>query len=299
MSKINTYTTKISSKTISFLKEILIQKSFQFKELPHGFFEARHPEKKVVVKAYRSEKVLIQGKGTEEFVRYILEPEVLKTFSLGYQGNEFEPKIGMDEAGKGDFFGPLVTACVEVDQKSAAILKKEGVRDSKALSDRAIHSLAIAVKKHCGHQVLCLMPEKYNDLYARFKNLNHLLAWSHAACLQNLLEKGVSVKKALLDQFSKQNLTEYYLKKKGIDFPLHQKTKAESDMAVAAASLLARDRFVNAIDSMGQEWKCVFPKGAGKPVDSAGKVLLNGHGKEIFKKTAKLHFKNLQKITGN
>jgi len=226
MSKINTYTTKISSKTISFLKEILIQKSFQFKELPHGFFEARHPEKKVVVKAYRSEKVLIQGKGTEEFVRYILEPEVLKTFSLGYQGNEFEPKIGMDEAGKGDFFGPLVTACVEVDQKSAAILKKEGVRDSKALSDRAIHSLAIAVKKHCGHQVLCLMPEKYNDLYARFKNLNHLLAWSHAACLQNLLEKGVSVKKALLDQFSKQNLTEYYLKKKGIDFPLHQKNQS-------------------------------------------------------------------------
>jgi ribonuclease HIII len=203
--------------------------------------------------------------------------------------------IGSDEAGKGDFFGPLVVAAVAVDPASEEILKKMGVKDSKTLSDSKIDLIAHAIKEHIPYDQIVLFPKTYNELYTKFKNLNHLLSWCHAAVINTLITK-TGAKKALVDQFTKEPLIENYLNKKGAKIELRTYPKAESDLAVAAASILARSAFLEGMQSLSDTIGTPLKKGASNPVIAQANELFSIHGKELFPSIAKLHFKTYKNL---
>lgn len=205
-------------------------------------------------------------------------------------------RIGIDESGKGDYFGPLVIAAVFVNGTTQGELKLMGVRDSKKLSDGRVLELAPDIKTICPHSVIVIGPHKYNELYAKIRNLNRLLAWGHAKALENLLERGVTCERAISDQFGDERLILNALQEKGRMIVLEQRTKAEADMAVAAASILARAEFLTRLKRLSDEVGTTLPKGASPAVELAAKMIAKKHGRERLESVAKLHFKTTQSI---
>lgn len=199
---------------------------------------------------------------------------------------------GLDEAGKGDYFGPLVVAAVSAP---AEVLIQLGVADSKTTSDRRCHQVAAQVRAHATVEVVAIGPEKYNELYARMRNLNRLLAWAHARALENLLERQ-SVTRVLADQFADARVLERALLERGAQAQLIQAPRSEVHPEVAAASMVARSEFLVRLDELGKQFDCVLPKGAGPPVDEAGRKLLQKGGVDLLRKVAKMHFRTTQKI---
>jgi ribonuclease HIII len=204
-------------------------------------------------------------------------------------------RIGIDESGKGDYFGPLVIAAVFVDATTQGELTLMNVRDSKKISDSRILELAPDIKTICPHSVIAIGPQKYNELYAKIKNLNRLLAWGHAKALENLLER-VSCERAISDQFGDERLILNALQQKGRKIVLEQRTKAESDLAVAAASILARAEFLIRLKRLSDEIGTTLPKGASPAVELAGKMVVKKHGQERLREVAKLHFKTTKAV---
>ena len=204
-------------------------------------------------------------------------------------------RIGIDESGKGDYFGPLVIAAVFVDATTQEELVLMNVRDSKKISDGRILELAPDIKTICPHSVIAIGPQKYNELYAKIKNLNRLLAWGHAKALENLLER-VSCERAISDQFGDERLILNALQQKGRKIVLEQRTKAESDLAVAAASILARAEFLIRLKRLSDEVGTTLPKGASLAVELAGKMVVKKHGEERLRAVAKLHFKTTKAV---
>ena len=205
-------------------------------------------------------------------------------------------RIGIDESGKGDYFGPLVIAAVFVDATTQGELKLMDVRDSKKLSDGRILEMTPDIKTICPHSVIAIGPQKYNELYAKIKNLNQLLAWGHAKALENLLEQGINCERAISDQFGDERLILNALQEKGRRILLEQRTKAESDLAVAAASILARAEFLLRLKRLSAEVGTTLPKGASPAVGLAAKMIIKKHGRERLGSVAKLHFKTTQSI---
>jgi ribonuclease HIII len=205
-------------------------------------------------------------------------------------------RIGIDESGKGDYFGPLVIAAVFVDATTQGELALMQVRDSKKLSDGRVLELAPDIKTICPHSIIAIGPQKYNELYAKIKNLNRLLAWGHAKALENLLERGVVCERAISDQFGDERLILHALQEKGRTIVLEQRTKAESDLAVAAASVLARAEFLLRLKRLSDEVGTTLPKGASAAVELAAKMVIKKHGRERLDSVAKLHFKTTQSI---
>jgi len=207
-----------------------------------------------------------------------------------------QPRIGLDESGKGDYFGPLVIGAVFVDGKTEERLVALGVRDSKLLSDKRISALADQIKVLCPHFVVPIEPKRYNELYAKVKNLNRLLAWGHAWTLESLLEK-VSCNLAIVDKFGDESYVRTVLKEKGRQSTVIQQTHAEADIAVAAASILARARFVQHMEQLSKKVGKTLPKGASDPsIVVIGRELVAVHGKDILNEIAKLHFKTTEVI---
>lgn len=206
------------------------------------------------------------------------------------------PIIGTDESGKGDYFGPLVSTGVYVDERSAKDLIECGVKDSKKLSDSKNLELAQEVAKICKGRfaIIEISPEKYNDLYEQFKkekkNLNTLLAWGHAKAIEEILSK-VDCKVAIADQFADESFILDKLQEKGKKLKLIQMHKAEQNIAVAAASILARARFLEKLSKLSNEYKIDLPKGASQTVIENAKKVVDMYGKETLRKVAKLHFK--------
>lgn len=205
-------------------------------------------------------------------------------------------RIGIDESGKGDYFGPLVIAAVYVDATTHGELKLMEVRDSKKLSDGRILEMAPDIKTICPHSVIAIGPKKYNELYTKINNLNRLLAWGHAKALENLLERGVTCERAISDQFGDERFILNALQEKGRTIVLEQRTKAESDLAVAAASILARAEFLFRLKRLSAEVGTTLPKGASPAVELAAKMIIKKHGRERLDSVAKLHFKTTQSI---
>lgn len=211
------------------------------------------------------------------------------------------PIIGTDESGKGDYFGPLVSAGVYVDERSAKELTMCGVTDSKNLSDNRNLELARRVVKISNGRfaIIEISPEKYNDLYEQFKKekktLNTLLAWGHAKAMEEILSK-VDCKVAIADQFADERFILSKLQEKGKSLQLIQMPKAEQNVAVAAASVMARARFLEKLDKLSNEFKIQLPKGASQMVIEVGRKLVDIHGKESLRKVAKLHFKTTKQI---
>jgi ribonuclease HIII len=211
------------------------------------------------------------------------------------------PSIGTDESGKGDFFGPLVCAGVYVDAEQAEVLQELGVRDSKRLSDRRCRELADNIQVTCrGHySVVEISPGRYNDLYEQFrregKNLNTLLAWAHARVLENLLTR-VSCPRAITDQFADPRFVQSKLQERGKRIDLIQMPRAEVHIAVAAASVLARARFLERLEALSTQFGLTLPKGASHAVVLVGRTLVRQFGTVALRQVAKLHFKTTTEV---
>ena len=271
------HTAPLTPAQVESLRAALERQGFDFEAKPHAIFSAR--KGKLTVTVYeKGPKVLVQGKETEDFIRFTLEPEVTGEARLGYEEildpDRFEPHFGIDESGKGDYFGPLVIAGTYTDAAIARRLIDAGIMDSKRVTSPArIRKLAALVRATpgCTTTVICIGPERYNAMFASFKNLNRLLAWGHAKAIETLAAARPDCPRALSDQFARPEVLQRALKEKGLTLQLEQRTKGEYDTAVAAASILARERFIDWMDKASEMGGIRFPLGASEAVIQAGK----------------------------
>ena len=290
--------TKVQAEQLHGLME---ERGWAFDAAPYAYWRGKKDKTNVV--AYESGKLTVQGAGTADFVQFLLEPEILKETRFGYEAemaeienpDMFLPHAGMDESGKGDFFGPLVIACCYTEGETARRLLKAGVADSKTIgTDRKIAELAELIKREIAGKfnIITLVPETYNRLYASIGNLNRLLAWGHAKTLENVLEKVPSCPRAISDQFAKSEQTvRNALQVRGRQIELIQHPKAEADVAVAAASILARDEFVRRMKELSDKAGMPLPKGVSAQVLETARKLVQTLGAEELPKFAKMHFK--------
>lgn len=207
------------------------------------------------------------------------------------------PYVGTDESGKGDYFGPLVIAGVYLTPQAGKLLKTLGIRDSKELSDYQIKQLATEIKKmnEIIFDVVLISPEKYNRLYAKMGNLNRLMGWAHARVIENLLGK-CDAGEVISDKFGNEKIILDALQQRGRSINLQQVTKAEKFIAVAAASILARDAMVKWFNTHSKKYKLKIPKGSSLEVESTAKNILKKYGEEELNRLVKLHFKTSNKI---
>ncbi len=247
---------------------------------------------------YTSGKLVVQGKDIAPFIEFYLEPNILKKFQFSYSDLDLDlrARIGVDESGKGDFFGPLCVAAVYADEQGIRRLQELGVKDSKAIADKKILELGRKIKKDLTHHIVKINPAKYNEIYGQFKNLNRLLGWGHATCIEKLVETS-SCRRVIIDQFADESIVFNALKRKQITLDLTQRHRAEEDLVVAAASILARQTFLEGLQKMQEEFGMVFPKGASAQTISAGKQFVRKFGKEALQNVGKLHFKTASVIT--
>ena len=227
-----------------------------------------------------------------------------KPMQIPSQHHDWTAWIGTDEAGKGDYFGPLVVAGVYVNPQIREILHTLGVRDGKQLSDSQVRKLAQEMRRRCGDNIswLDLEPTLYNRRYTLFRNngqnLNHLLASLHAEVIRDL-RKRVDCHHILVDRFAKEEVLATQLGMPlGFDIELVQIPKAESDIAVAAASIIARDVFLQRLEQLSKEFQIQLPKGASQVIGT-GKQFVKQYGSESLRHVAKLHFRTTTDILGD
>ncbi|MBE6418808.1 MAG: ribonuclease HIII [Akkermansiaceae bacterium] len=248
-------------------------------------------------------KLVVQGSGADEFLEFVMliDPKTGEFAVKKQAGAKVDktPHFGVDESGKGDYFGPLVIAGVYSDERTAETLVKLGCKDSKAIpDDKKIAAIAAKIMNLPGiaYEVVCIGPKRYNELYSEFGNLNRLLAWGHARVIAALHEKVPSCTRALSDQFANEWVLKTALGKRHVPVQLEQRTKAESDVAVAAASILARARFVKWMIDTAAAAGCDMPLGCAGHVAKAARAFVAKHGQERLGDVAKLHFKTTQKV---
>ncbi len=302
------HTGKLTDAQASALQAALVARNWQPRTVPYARFAFESDKTNLVF--YESGKLVVQGKGTQEFVEFVLEPEILKQAKLGYETvlnpDLLLPRFGVDESGKGDFFGPLCIAGVYVNEGVINAWKDAGIRDSKNISsDKKISELAkkIRTTPGCVVDTVVVGNEAYNRLYEKMKSVNTLLAWGHARVIENLMGKRYQMNpppvKAISDQFAaSKNVIEKALMAQGKEIQLVQRHKAEEDIAVAAASILARDEFVKGIAKLEQQFGMKFPKGAGDLVDKAAKEFVETRGAGELQKVSKLHFRTALRAQG-
>lgn len=286
----NTYSAKFNLIELESIKNKFKEEKAVFSNPPYMYFQARGEG--YTASFYESGKFVVQGKNTPLIVNKFFGETIeapKETLCVAY------PHIGIDESGKGDFFGPLVIAGIYLDKQGAHELKKLGVCDSKKLTDKKILELEAKIKDVGVYDVIAISPKKYNELYAKFKNLNKLLAWGHSSVLENLLQK-TDAKVAISDQFAKESVIQNALKEKGKSIKLIQQTKAESDTAVAAASIIARAEFVKRISSLSKTYGLNLPKGASAAVLEQAKKFAVQYNKQELSNVAKLHFKTYENV---
>lgn len=299
---VTNYVLEITSEQADKLRDILEHEdNWEIDDAAHALFRAR--KNKTTVVAYNSGKLVIQGRGTEDLVQFIIEPRIVGEVRLGYESHYareehpemFEPHAGLDESGKGDFFGPMVTACCYTNDETTDMLFELGVQDSKAIkSDKKIRSMSREIRNVLrGHYtVLRIRNASYNGMYERMDNVNTMLAWGHGRVLENLLEKQPDCPRFLLDQFARnRNVMKKALLDLGKRLIFEQRPKAEEDIAVAAASILAREAFIDELDVMGEEFGMTFPRGASQAVIQAAAGFIVKYGEDRLSEVAKLHFR--------
>src|SRR4029450_3017321 len=291
------YTHALTPQQVGKLRALLEESGFEFAPKEWTIFFAQ--KNKLSVAVYeKGPKVLVQGRGFEEFVQFELEPKVLGEAKLGYEEvhspEMFEPHFGVDESGKGDFFGPLVIAGAYVDRGIARKLLDADVVDSKRIGSGArIRALADAIRKEAlglADKVL-IGPAKYNELYEKFGNLNKLLGWGHARVIENLLTKKPDCPRALSDQFADARVVEQSLLRHGRKITIEQRPRAESDIAVAAASILAREAFINWLERKGKELGVKLGRGASGEIKTTAAGIVEKHGPQMLLQIAKGHFR--------
>ncbi len=296
MKKPSCFSTKIDLKLAEKLKQDLLSQDFSLSIPAYTLFQAK--KKGLSVTLYTSGALTVQGKEKEEFIEFYLEPEILQNLSYTYPhaNTDFSPRIGSDETGKGDFFGPLCVVGVFADTSSIQKLIELGVRDSKSFSDSAILKLGKKIKETVVSHSVVLFPKKYNELYAKMKNLNILLAWAHVACMEALFQKTQSPL-AIVDRFAHESIIENMVEKKGLPLKVKQMVRAESDPVVAAASILARMTFLQSLEKLSEESGFLLPKGASKKVFETAREIALKKGISALESVCKTHFKTFEEVT--
>ena len=308
MKPLTSHTCKLTDEQASALDVALRARSWKPREVPYARFAYESDKCSVVF--YESGKLVVQGKGTQEFIEFVLEPEILKQARLGYEtvlnSELLVPRIGVDESGKGDFFGPLCIAGVYVNESVIKLWQDAGIRDSKNISsDKKIAELAEKIRKTlgCVVNVVAIGNEAYNRLYVKMKSVNAMLAWGHARVIENLLgqrhQMNPAPTRAISDQFAaSKSVIEKALMSAGRQIEMVQRHKAEEDIAVAAASILARDEFVKGLAKLEKQFNVKLPKGASAAVDEAAKKFVADQGAENLAKIAKMHFRTALRAQG-
>lgn len=274
------------------LRAFLEEAGFRIEARPSALFFAARPG--VSLTAYASGKLLITGAQAEEYAGVLAgkgwtdagpsRPATAAGAPLP------TPRVGADESGKGDYFGPLCVAAVLLpDAGTARLLEEKGVRDSKRVSDAAVGPLAALVRMRCPHEVRALAPPRYNDVYERFGSLNPLLATMHAEAIESLLARE-GARPVHVDQFADPSVLERQLGPLARSAGVTQSVRGESDLAVAAASILARAEFLAGLAALEVAHGLKLPKGAGAPTLAAAKVVARKGGAGLLRQVAKLHF---------
>ncbi|MGC6424939.1 MAG: ribonuclease HIII [Lentimonas sp.] len=296
------YTIKLEDEQMDQLAEILEDAGAYIPyDVAYSLFAFKGDGVNIV--GYQSGKLVVQGKKTEDFVRDIVEAQVTLDARLGYDEVHhpewYELHAGCDESGKGDLFGPLVTACVVADGDMVRAWIEAGVCDSKKITDNTILKLDKVIRNTKGVVIATAFARmvKYNDLYGKFgNNLNKLLAWYHGKSLNEALDKRAAPW-GILDQFTKQKLVDAYVKDRK-DFKLISRTKAEEDPVVAAASIVARAIYVREMKRLSDELGEELVKGASGKVLEQAKKIVDTKGAEALPSFAKMHFKTAYEAQG-
>jgi len=290
------------------LHDYLKENNFEFREVPYARFAGTKDKLNLVF--YESGKLVVQGKGTGEFLEFVLEPQILKEAKLGYEKilnpELVAPRLGIDESGKGDFFGPMCIAGVYVNEKVLQQWEEASIQDSKNISsDKRIRELADLIKDTpgCVYSIVPIGNEAYNRLYTKFRSVNPLLAWGHARAIENLMQQRQRMNpppvRAISDQFaSSKDVVAKALMTHGREIELVQRHKAEQDMAVAAASILARNEFVTRLGELEKQYQMKLPKGASAAVDKAAKEFFEKFGASEMSNVAKMHFRTALRAQG-
>jgi ribonuclease HIII len=305
---LTSYTCELAAPEASALEANLRDSGYVFRSIPYARFAAEKERVNVVL--YESGKLVVQGKGTQDFVEFLLEPEVLRQARLGYESvldpELLLPRLGVDESGKGDFFGPLCVAGVYINESVLKAWANLGIRDSKRISsEKRIAELAGLIRQTpgCVISVVPIGNEAYNRLFVTMKSINSILAWGHARVIENLMLKRHLMNpppvRVISDQFAASKTTiANALMSLGREIELVQRHRAETDLAVAAASILARHEFVTRLADLEKEFDMRLPKGASEAVDAAAGEFLARHGKEKLHKAAKMHFRTALRAQG-
>lgn len=295
----NIFTHKFLSADLEKLKSFFENENCKFSTQQYTFFKATTTE--YSASFYTSGKLVIQGKDVSGVVTRLNE-KLKMSFPVDKKeaNDEIQDEfyIGVDESGKGDFFGPLVIGGVAINSNLKKIFMDLGVKDSKQLDDEKILKLAIEIKKNAKTSVIAIGPKRYNELYSQFRNLNKLLAWGHARVIENVLELAPECTLALSDKFAKDDkVIENALLTKGKQIKMLQRTKGENDIAVAAASIIARAEYVKKMQLLSNTYEIDFPKGASDKVITCAKKYAETYGKNRLNEVAKTHFKTMDNLT--
>lgn len=297
----NIFSEKIPTVKQELIKDFILQ-HFQagLKPKQYAFWELK--TKDFSATFYNSGKFVIQGKNIGMLLEKLNEqfsdfPKSSVQDSKKNDAPIIMPTchIGTDESGKGDFFGPLIIAGVLVDETNEKFLKELGVKDSKKLKDEQILVMAQQILKNCVCSIVPISNTRYNELYVSFQNLNKLLAWGHARVIENILDKR-QCEYALSDKFGDEKLILNALMEKGKKIKLEQRVRAESDIAVAAASIVARANFVQRMADMESYYGCKFPKGCSDSVKQYAMVFAKQFGKKRLYEVCKAHFRTFHEL---
>lgn len=307
------YTYELDNNQQELLLGIMVNGNYRKREVPYSIYsiEGDHFNATLYAKEkHGKRKLCIQGAKAEDFVMFKLEPLVLGTAEAGYE-KELHPELfsahaGSDESGKGDFFGPLVVCCAYTDEKLSEEMIKLGVKDCKQMSDKAVLTVGAALRKLLGpdgYAVVKLGNAAYNRLYAKIKNINRMLAWAHGAAIEELLTKRQNCDRVVVDQFAPTETTILRaLKERGKKAKVEQRHKAESDIAVAAASVIARELFIRACQDMtkecfGEGAEDKIPLGSSDPkVRELAEKMVERHGPVWLMNHCKAHFQTTDKV---
>ena len=294
---------KLTNEQQAMLIELL--KSGNFRPLRVEYTRIAVSGEDCTIALYTSGKCLVQGRDAEDFVAFVLEPLVIGEARLGYDEihspETLQPHMGVDESGKGDFFGPLVISAAYADKNLVEAMQKMGLKESKKISsDNKALEMARDLRKMLDgrYSLVVIGPRAYNRLYSKIRNVNRILAWGHARAIENLLEKVPNCPKAISDQFGSKDTVKRSLMQNGRHIELVERVRAESDPAVAAASVLARGEFLMALRVLSKKYALPFGKGASNAVKENAVELVRKNNPAVLLEVAKCHFKTADDVLG-
>ena len=313
--KKTSFTFELANDQQELLLGLMVNGNFRKREVPYSLYSIEGEKFNATLyekEKHGKRKLCVQGSGAQDFVEFQLEPAGIVPVSLGYEKvlnpELFSAHAGSDESGKGDYFGPLVVCCVYTDERLSDEMQKAGAKDCKLLSAKRTLEVGAQLRRilgPSGYSIVKLGPAAYNRLYAKIKNINRMLAWAHGTAIEELLEKQPGCNRVVVDQFAPTETTILRaLKERGKKVKVEQRHKAESDIAVAAASVIAREQFILACAEMGKdcfgedaEAQDGIPLGSSDPrVRELAEEMVKKHGPVWLMNHCKAHFQTTDKV---